>query len=110
MHNGGKTMKFNKMVVNLFAIIVIITLLSACTSNNNNKSIDNSGAEAEVKQELVYATTKDINDMNPHLYAGSMPAQGMIYESLVENTKEGIKPLLAKSWEISEDGKSYTFI
>lgn len=47
--------------------------------------------------------------MNPHLYTGSMPAQGMVYESLVENTEEGIKPLLAESWEISDDGKIYTF-
>nr|WP_286184601.1 nickel ABC transporter substrate-binding protein [Bacillus sp. SD075] len=61
------------------------------------------------KTELVYASSKDINDMNPHLYTGSMPAQGMIYESLVENTEEGIKPLLAKSWEISKGGKVYTF-
>nr|WP_247741191.1 nickel ABC transporter substrate-binding protein [Cohnella sp. LGH] len=59
--------------------------------------------------ELVYATAKDINDMNPHLYPGSMPAQGIVYESLVENTSEGIKPLLAESWEITEDGKVYTF-
>lgn len=38
-----------------------------------------------------------------------MPAQGMVYESLVENTEEGIKPLLAESWEISDDGKVSTF-
>ena len=38
-----------------------------------------------------------------------MPAQGMVYESLVENTPDGIKPLLAESWDISEDGKTYTF-
>nr|WP_246320067.1 nickel ABC transporter substrate-binding protein [Paenibacillus qinlingensis] len=59
--------------------------------------------------ELIYATAKDMNDINPHLYTGSMPAQGMIFESLVENTKDGIKPLLAESWEISSDQKEYTF-
>lgn len=59
--------------------------------------------------ELVYATAKDINDMNPHFYAGSMHAQGMVYESLVENTEQGIQPLLADTWDISEDGKVYTF-
>ncbi|MFD2611340.1 staphylopine-dependent metal ABC transporter substrate-binding lipoprotein [Paenibacillus gansuensis] len=78
--------------------------LAGCSSNDDG--------ETETKkqdQELVYAAAKDINDMNPHLYQGSMPAQGMVYESLVENTEEGIKPLLAESWEISEDGKVYKF-
>ncbi|MFD2671059.1 staphylopine-dependent metal ABC transporter substrate-binding lipoprotein [Marinicrinis sediminis] len=77
--------------------------LSACSSDSKPAQ------DAEGKTQLVYATAKDIQDMNPHLYAGSMPAQGMVYESLVENTEEGIKPLLAESWEISEDGKQYTF-
>ena len=34
--------------------------------------------------------------MNPHVYGGSMSAESMIYEPLVRNTKDGIKPLLAK--------------
>ncbi|WP_276575504.1 nickel ABC transporter substrate-binding protein [Paenibacillus sp. YPG26] len=85
-------------------IILAMALLAGCSG----------GSAAESKtvnkvQELVYATSKDINDMNPHLYGGSMPAQGMVYESLVENTQEGIKPLLAESWDISEDGRIYTF-
>lgn len=47
--------------------------------------------------------------MNPHVYGGSMSAESMIYEPLVRNTKDGIKPLLAKKWDVSEDGKTYTF-
>nr|WP_246096326.1 nickel ABC transporter substrate-binding protein [Paenibacillus sinopodophylli] len=78
-------------------------VLAGCSSEKDE------AANGEARAELSYASSKDINDMNPHLYAGSMPAQGMLYESLVENTQEGIKPLLAESWEIAEDGKSYTF-
>lgn len=58
---------------------------------------------------LSYTTVKDIGDMNPHVYGGSMSAESMIYEPLVRNTKDGIKPLLAKKWDISKDGKTYTF-
>lgn len=47
--------------------------------------------------------------MNPHVYGGSMSAESMIYEPLVRNTKDGIKPLLSKKWDVSEDGKTYTF-
>ncbi|MGG4488580.1 nickel ABC transporter substrate-binding protein [Metabacillus idriensis] len=74
----------------------------ACSENEKTSS-------SNKENELIYAITKDIDDMNPHLYAGAMSAQGVVYESLVENTKEGIKPLLAESWEVSKDGKVYTF-
>lgn len=62
-----------------------------------------------VKEQLNYASTKDIQDINPHLYSGEMAAQSMVFEPLVLNTDEGIKPNLAKSWEIGEDGRTYTF-
>ena len=61
------------------------------------------------EDELVYASTKDIRDINPHLYGGEMAAQNMVFESLVVNTEKGIQPALAQSWDISKDGKTYTF-
>ncbi|WP_336774277.1 staphylopine-dependent metal ABC transporter substrate-binding lipoprotein [Paenibacillus sp. MMO-58] len=91
----------------LIYLLLVTVLLAGCSSNNITNSTENTKNEAP--QELVFATAKDINDMNPHLYPGSMWAQGIVYESLVENTPEGIKPLLAESWEISMDGKVYTF-
>ncbi|MEQ5348444.1 nickel ABC transporter substrate-binding protein [Proteus sp. WDL240414] len=58
---------------------------------------------------LDYASTKDIRDINPHLYSGEMAAQNMVFESLVLNTEKGVAPYLAERWDISPDGKSYTF-
>ncbi|SLM62548.1 MULTISPECIES: nickel ABC transporter substrate-binding protein [Dickeya] len=62
-----------------------------------------------VPEKLVYASTKDIRDINPHLYAGEMAAQNMVFEPLVINTPEGVKPFLAERWEISPDGRHYRF-
>ncbi|EHD19762.1 MULTISPECIES: nickel ABC transporter substrate-binding protein [Brenneria] len=58
---------------------------------------------------LSYASTKDIRDINPHLYGGEMAAQNMVFEPLVVNGEQGVRPWLAQSWEISPDGKQYTF-
>lgn len=93
-----------RAVLRLFASILATVLLVGCS-----ESKDKVAETPDEASELIYATAKDINDMNPHLYPGSMAAQGMVYESLVENTKDGIKPLLAESWDISDDGKMYTF-
>jgi nickel transport system substrate-binding protein len=91
-------------------VFLVLSILVACFVNSGKSGNTKGDTDStNNEKELVYASSKDINDMNPHLYTGSMPAQGMVYESLVENTKDGIKPLLAESWEVSEDGKVYTF-
>ncbi len=60
---------------------------------------------------LTIAWPRDVGEMNPHVYNPSqLFAQSMVYEPLVSYQAGGkIKPSLAKSWEISEDGKVYTF-
>ncbi len=99
-------MKKSSPFIYMLMLVSVLVLIAGCGQPNEAST---EPANLEVQSELIYASAKDINDMNPHLYTGSMPAQGMVYESLVENTPDGIKPLLAESWDISEDGKTYTF-
>lgn len=99
----GKKCKIASIFVLVFSILV------ACSAENSSSEKNVDTKKNNSVTDLIYASAKDINDMNPHMYTGSMPAQGKVYESLVENTKDGIKPLLAESWEISDDGKVYTF-
>lgn len=103
-------MKKGLTFTSILLLVSAIALLAGCAQNTKEKEgTQTESVNSQVQTELIYASAKDINDMNPHLYTGSMPAQGMVYESLVENTPDGIKPLLAESWDISEDGKTYTF-
>lgn len=99
-------MKKSSPFIYMLMLVSVLVLIAGCGQPNEASK---EPANLEVQSELIYASAKDINDMNPHLYTGSMPAQGMVYESLVENTPDGIKPLLAETWDISEDGKTYTF-
>ena len=64
---------------------------------------------SEAKEELVFVNYRDIRDLNPHLYAGEMYAQEMLYETLVNITADGYEGCLSESWDISDDGKTYTF-
>ncbi len=65
--------------------------------------------ETNVKDELVFVNFRDIRDLNPHLYAGEMYAQTILYDRLLDLADDGFSPALAESWDISEDGLVYTF-
>lgn len=64
---------------------------------------------ASGKDTLVVRTAKDIGDMNPHTMKSQMYAQDWVYESLVALENGKVVPELAESWEVSDDGLTYTF-
>ena len=81
---------------------------TAAAGAENRAAASEAGA-SEGKEELVFVNYRDIRDLNPHLYAGEMYAQEMLYETLVNITADGYEGCLAESWDISDDGKTYTF-
>ncbi|WP_059053821.1 nickel ABC transporter substrate-binding protein [Paenibacillus senegalimassiliensis] len=89
----------------LAGLIALLILVAGC----GQQAKQTTQASGEKKNELVFASTKDIRDINPHLTGGELAAQNMVFESLVVNTPEGVQPKLAESWDISEDGLTYTF-
>lgn len=94
----------------ILGVTVISSLLSGCGSDKDNSAaVKNTTAEPVKKEELTFVNYRDIRDLNPHLYAGEMYAQEMLYETLINITEKGYEPCLAESWTISEDGKIYTF-
>ncbi|BAH74695.1 nickel ABC transporter substrate-binding protein [Solidesulfovibrio magneticus] len=61
--------------------------------------------------ELVFSWQSNCGPLNPHLYSpNQMYAQNMLYEPLVRYAEGGkIVPWLAERWDISPDGRTYTF-
>ena len=87
------------------ACLVLLTLIGCDSKESELKASNN----LEKKEQLVFVNYRDIRDLNPHLYAGEMYAQEMLYETLVNIGPNGYEPCLAESWNISDDGKIYTF-
>ncbi|RAX57070.1 nickel ABC transporter, nickel/metallophore periplasmic binding protein [Helicobacter monodelphidis] len=60
---------------------------------------------------IIGAWPVNAGPLNPHLYTpNQMYAQVLVYEGLVRYNKDGsIGPAIAESWQISDDGKTYTF-
>ena len=109
-----------KRVLSLCLAGLMAASLTGCGGAGNTAETtaaagaENSAAASEAdasegKEELVFVNYRDIRDLNPHLYAGEMYAQEMLYETLVNITADGYEGCLAESWDISDDGKTYTF-
>lgn len=89
-------------------------VLAACGSSSSSAASSSAAsasaaASGEVRDELIFVNYRDIRDLNPHLYAGEMYAQSILYDTLVSITADGYEGCLAESWDISEDGCTYTF-
>lgn len=89
-------------------------VLAACGSSSSSTASSSAAsasaaASGEVRDELIFVNYRDIRDLNPHLYAGEMYAQSILYDTLVNITADGYEGCLAESWDISEDGRTYTF-
>ncbi|MFC4555630.1 ABC transporter substrate-binding protein [Georgenia faecalis] len=60
---------------------------------------------------LRFLARLDADQIDPHVATDTtgIISGALVYEGLVENVRGEIEPLLAESWEISEDQLTYTF-
>jgi len=118
--------KLPRLLLITFLNITILFALIACKSGNDNpggsrkKSKVQPAGETALDSEpvegdwLIYHLSAEPATLNPitatDAYEGTIN-NGKIYETLIERNNETLEldPLLAESWEISEDKLTYTF-
>lgn len=92
-------MKSIKMIIFLMIFLLIVVGVNFCSFANE-------------KNTLVVTSGTDVQTLDPH-QAGDNNTEDMIlaiYEGLVGRGENGeIIPILATGWEVSEDGKTWTF-
>lgn len=104
-----------KKTMKMLTVLLLLGLLAGCQSSSPEKSAESQGteqAEGEKSGKLTLAFNEDpVGTLNPHMYLPSQfITQDMVYDGLVFYGENGeIKPALAESWEVSPDGKTYTF-
>jgi len=107
--------KRNGRITSIILILLISIVMAGCQSNNNTspEATKESATQekANTEKTLTISWPKDIGPLNPHQYTpNEFFAQGMYYEPLIGYGEGGkLVPKLAESWDISEDGKVYTF-
>ncbi|KOR77007.1 nickel ABC transporter substrate-binding protein [Paenibacillus solani] len=91
-------------------MLVFSLLLTACNGSSSSSAADNNASSETGVNTIRFSSANDIGPLNPHMYApNQMFAQNMVYESLVKYVDGKVVPHLAEKWEVSEDGKEYTF-
>ncbi len=101
-------MVYRKWMILPFVLFIVAGfIVTSMFVGGNSESVEK--ADNVNISEIVHVNFRDTRDLNPHLYGGEFFAQNLVFEGLVMITSEGIKPCLAKSWNISENGLVYTF-
>lgn len=103
---------------------LLALLVTACGSSGSNESVTLEATQSESTAcegtpvsggNLVYARQSETVTLNPLEIKngnGDIFTDEMIYAGLVKLNPEGgdeIQPALAESWDVSADGKTYTF-
>ncbi|KQL46412.1 nickel ABC transporter substrate-binding protein [Brevibacillus choshinensis] len=107
--------KFKGLYVPLLLVLLFSIMLTGCKTESSQPSESSAktpeSATKTADKTLTISWPKDIGPLNPHEYTpNEFFAQGMYYEPLIDYGEGGkLVPKLAESWDISEDGKEYTF-
>ncbi|GGE02841.1 ABC transporter substrate-binding protein [Paenibacillus nasutitermitis] len=103
-----------------------IMLLTACTGNHNGNKNANGSPEASASSDVTPVTDAAVETVgmlkiaggdsgypSPFAFSNSGPfgylRNSFIFDTLTWKDDTGVIPWLAKSWELSEDGLTYTF-
>jgi len=96
--------------IRLLFLLLFPILLAACVATPLPASDTSATSAVEPTQTLILASGRALGPGNPHAYDSSMVLLDLVYEPLVRYSVDGaIAPALAESWEISEDGLTWTF-
>lgn len=107
-----------KRMIKAVTALLLTAVLVGCNASAPPASQQEEQGQGQVQSsemeesKLTLAFNEDpVGTLNPHMYLPSQfITQDMVYDGLVYYGENGqIKPALAESWEISEDGKTYTF-
>lgn len=119
-----------KKKISLLLVAALAFSLTACGGNSGgtgsttaagggqqNETTQSTGGSASTAKsadnDLVVALQADATHLDPHVSGNgtSNTITNTMYEALVTfDSDVNVIPMLAKSWTVSEDGKSYTFI
>ncbi|HHW03358.1 MAG TPA: peptide ABC transporter substrate-binding protein [Thermoanaerobacterales bacterium] len=101
--------KFVSIIALLLVILIASTTFVGCGSKNSEEK--GNAESAGKSQVLTFAQTAEIPSLDPQLQNSmqSFEVTNAIFEGLVRLHDGKVQPGMAEKWDISSDGKTYTF-
>jgi peptide/nickel transport system substrate-binding protein len=119
MKSGNKPRRWKSAVTGMIALLLVLAGCQTQRADNPTSSegqaVSTGGGGEPIKTaggELTFALATSPDSLDPHRSGLAVAVRVIrtIHDSLVVQDENGeIKPWLATSWEISEDGLTYTF-
>ena len=90
---------------------LVLTACGGGDGGDGSASEPSGGSRAaDTEASVTFAMGRPAGNLDPHLYDGLWNVQNLVFEPFVQYGQDGeIVPALAEKWEVSEDGKTYTF-
>lgn len=105
MHFITSFLQKQKIIFTLMVVLLMVSLMG-CTQ----KALETTQGTKEKQVVVAVSSDVGVDQLDAASYQGLIQTYPMIYDSLVEYGDKGeIIPSLAETWDISEDGKVYTF-
>ena len=107
--------KYLKRALSLLTAAMLLISLCACTGDTDNSNDDQSSAESGELSDgssVTVGIAQDLDSLDPHraLSAGTSEVLFNIFEGLMKASPDGgVIPAVASDYEMSADGKTYTF-
>ncbi|XOQ47372.1 MAG: Heme-binding protein A [Eubacteriales bacterium] len=109
--------KRTRLLSFVLAAVIACAGLTACSGGSTGSTASGSesasGTKSRAQDTLIYAQGADPRGLDPALVDDGESAKIMvnIYEGLLKYDKDSTKvePCLAESWDVSDDGLTYTF-
>lgn len=105
--------KGKKIFALALSVLFVSAALTGCGSKASPTNPASSTTKSEASDTLIYAQGAEPRGLDPAMVDDGESAKVMvnIYEGLLKYNKDSTKvePSLAKSWDMSKDGLSYTF-
>jgi peptide/nickel transport system substrate-binding protein len=92
-----------------YVLLVLFLLGAIMSAGCNQKNVPARGQTQELVIALGEKEVTSLDPYDPHGSSSSWYIQPMLFETLVFDTLKGTEPMLAERWEMSPDGKKWTF-